>query len=152
MENEQIESVMSRRPQSIVEQHYTTFLADLKDRIRQAQYDAAKAVNTRIIRLYWEIGHQLSERMKDGWGKSVVENISKDIQMEFPGIQGFSSRNMWYMVQFYDQYSGNEFLQPLVAEISWSKHLIIMGRCKDTQERIRYTQAEIRQLRFHHSQ
>lgn len=116
-------------------QRYTAFLADLKDRIRQAQYDAAKAVNTHIIRLYWEIGRQLSERLNDGWGKSVVENISKDVQMEFPGIQGFSSRNLWYMVQFYDQYSGNEFLQPLVAEISWSKHLIIMGRCKDVQER-----------------
>lgn len=128
-------SVMGSRKEHVAEHHYSKFLSDLKDRIRQAQYDAAKAVNTHIIRLYWQIGQQLAEKQKDGWGKSVVETISKDIQKEFPGIQGFSSRNMWYMVQFYEQYADNEFLQPLVAEISWTKHLIIMSRCKDTQMR-----------------
>ena len=126
---------MGSRKEHVAEHHYSKFLSDLKDRIRQAQYDAAKAVNTHIIRLYWQIGQQLAEKQKDGWGKSVVETISKDIQKEFPGIQGFSSRNMWYMVQFYEQYADNEFLQPLVAEISWTKHLIIMSRCKDTQMR-----------------
>ena len=32
-------------------------------------------------------------------------------------------------------YQGNEIMQPLVAEISWSKHLVIMAKCKDLQER-----------------
>ncbi len=85
--------------------------------------------------MYWEIGHQLSLKQKEGWGKSVVENLSKDIQKEFPGIKGFSSRNMWYMVQFYEEYCRNEILQPLVAEISWTKHLVIMSRCKELQEK-----------------
>jgi predicted nuclease of restriction endonuclease-like (RecB) superfamily len=57
------------------------------------------------------------------------------LQKEFPGMPGFSARNIWYMQQFYAEYQGNEILQPLVAEISWSKHLIIMSKCKDLQER-----------------
>lgn len=64
-----------------------------------------------------------------------METLSQDIQKEFPGIKGFGSRNIWYMVQFYAEYQTDTILQPLVAEISWSKHLAIMTKCKDTQER-----------------
>jgi predicted nuclease of restriction endonuclease-like (RecB) superfamily len=104
-------------------------------RIRSAQYEAMRAVNKEMISLYWEIGKQITERQKIlGWGKSVVENLSRDIQEEFPGIQGFGSSNLWDMVRFYAEYQPNEFLQPLVAEISWTKHLIILTKCKDTQE------------------
>jgi len=39
------------------------------------------------------------------------------------------------MDQFYTEYQWNEFLQPLVAEISWAKHLVIMAKCKDVQEK-----------------
>ena len=39
-----------------------------------------------------------------------------------PGIQRFSSQNLWYMRQFYLAYHGHEKLQPLVGEISWAKH------------------------------
>lgn len=70
-----------------------------------------------------------------GWGKSVVETLSNDIQKEFPGIKGFGMSNMWDMARFYTEYHSNEFLQPLVGEISWSKHIIILTKCKDTQQR-----------------
>ena len=115
---------------------YSLFRDDILKRIRSAQYEAMRAVNKEIISLYWEIGRQITERQKAlGWGKSVVENLSHDIQEAFPGIQGFSARNMWDMARFYAEYQPNEFLQPLVAEISWTKHLIILTKCKDTQER-----------------
>jgi predicted nuclease of restriction endonuclease-like (RecB) superfamily len=115
--------------------HYQDFLREIKEKIRSSQYEASKAVNTAIITLYWDIGSRLAEKIKSGWGKSVVETLSNDIQKEFPGLHGLSSRNIWYMVQFYEQYAGSEILQPMVAEISWSKHLVIMGKCKNEQER-----------------
>ncbi len=113
--------------------YYGDFLGEIKDKIRGAQYQVAKAVNTAIINLYWDIGRSLLEKLKTGWGKAVIETLSNDIQKEFPGIPGFSARNIRYMVQFYEQYADNEILQPLVAEISWSKHLTIMTKCKDLQ-------------------
>jgi len=89
-----------------------------------------------MIALYWEIGRQITERQKAlGWGKSVVENLSKDIQKEFPGIQGFGVSNLRDMARFYTEYQSNEILQPLVGEISWTKHILILTKCKDTQER-----------------
>ena len=115
---------------------YSLFRDDILKRIRSAQYEALRAVNKELISLYWEIGRQITERQKVlGWGKSVVENLAHDIQEVFPGIQGFGPRNIWNMARFYAEYQPNEILQPLVAEISWTKHILILTKCKDTRER-----------------
>lgn len=115
---------------------YTLFRDEITTRIRSAQYEALKAVNKEMIALYWEIGKRITEQQAAlGWGKSVVETLSNDIQKEFPGIKGFGVSNMWDMARFYAEYQANEFLQPLVGEISWSKHIIILTKCKDTQQR-----------------
>ena len=48
------------------------------------------------VKLYWELGRVIVEQQnKDGWGKSVIEKLAKDLQMEFPRKQGFSTRNLW---------------------------------------------------------
>ena len=97
---------------------YQSFRNDVLRRIRSAQYEAMRAVNKEMISLYWEIGRQITERQKAlGWGKSVVENLSRDIQAEFPGIQGFGVSNLRDMARFYAEYQSNEILQPLVGEI-----------------------------------
>lgn len=57
------------------------------------------------------------------------------MQKEFPGIDGFSSRNLWLMRSLYLEYKDNKKLQPLVAEISWTHNLILMEKCKDLLER-----------------
>lgn len=43
-----------------------------------------------------------------------LELLEDDLQKEFPGIQGFSARNIWHMRDFCVT---NKKLQPLVAEI-----------------------------------
>src|SRR3989338_374339 len=119
-----------------LDEHYNRLLASVKERIRKAQYDALKAVNKELIALYWDLGRMIVDRQKKhGWGKAIVENLAEDLQKEFPGMQGFSVQNLWYMRQFYMEYHGNAKLQPLVGEISWTKHLIIMAQCKDDLER-----------------
>lgn len=119
---------------------YVVFITDLKRRIRTAQYAALKAVNKELLSLYWYIGQQIVEKQATlGWGKSVVEQLSKDIQTEFVGISGFSARNLWRMKQFYELYAPSEFLPPLVAEIGWSHNVVIMEKCKTNYDREFYT-------------
>jgi len=66
----------------------------------------------------------IAERQKDqGWGKSVVESLARDLQLEFPGTSGFSVQNLRYMRQFYMAYSGNSKLQPVVGEIRGLVHI-----------------------------
>ena len=112
-----------------------SFISEIKEKIRCSQYEALKSVNTALIRLYWEIGKSISEKQSESWGKSIVKVLSGELQKEFPGASGFSVSNLWYMAQFYAEYNGVEILEPLVREISWSKHIIIMKKCKNNQER-----------------
>ena len=111
------------------------FITDVKHKVRAAQYEALKAVNTELINLYWEIGKSITEKQTENWGKSVVATLSKELQKEFPKISGFSEANLWLMSQFYTEYQPVEILEPLVREISWSKHIAILKKCKNTQER-----------------
>ncbi|CAN1209465.1 hypothetical protein TUMEXPCC7403_04530 [Tumidithrix helvetica PCC 7403] len=115
---------------------YTELLVAVKQRIRAAQYEALRSVNRELAMLYWDIGKMIVTRQQgETWGKSVVEQLAKDLQAEFQGVSGFSARNIWNMRSFYLSYSQNEKLQPMVAEIGWSHNLAIMERCKDDLER-----------------
>lgn len=115
---------------------YKHLLVRAKELIREAQYNALKTVNKGLISMYWELGKIISNsQFKGSHGKSIVKKMALDLQKEFPGISGFSAQNLWYMRQFYLEYSKLPNLQPLVGEISWTKHLLIMARCKDGRER-----------------
>jgi len=118
------------------DKNYGQFLSSIKSRIRAAQYEALKAVNKELIELYWDIGKMIVERQKKyGWGKAIVESLSRDLQLEFPGTAGLSADNLWRMRKFYIQFHENVKLAPLVQEISWTKVIVIMESCKDDLER-----------------
>jgi predicted nuclease of restriction endonuclease-like (RecB) superfamily len=118
------------------ENEYLKFLKEIKERITSAQYAALRAVNKELINLYWDIGKSIVEKQKElGWGKSIVENLAKDLQTEFPGVVGYSSANLWRIRNFYYIYNENVKLAPLVREISWSKNIRIMEMCKSDEEK-----------------
>jgi len=97
---------------------YINFLSDIKQRVISARISAARSVNRELIALYWDIGRMIVEKqIKEGWGKSIVENLSRDLKQAFPGGKGFSSRNLWDMKRFYEQYAGHTNLRQAVAEL-----------------------------------
>ena len=115
---------------------YPRLLAEIKERVRSAQYEALKAVNTELVGLYWDIGRLIVERQADAkHGSAIADQLSKDLRAEFPGIGGFSRRNIFYMREFYLLYRDDERVQPLVAQIGWTHNLAILQRCKDPLER-----------------
>lgn len=94
---------------------YAPFIKEIKELIYRHQYEAMKKVNVELLTLYWEIGHRIDLRQREqGWGKSVVEVLAKELQKEFPGDRGYSSRNLWFMRQFYLEYSN---LEPQFEEL-----------------------------------
>ena len=99
---------------------YAAFLGEIKNRIHCAQVRAHLAVSRELILLYWQIGRDIVSRQKhEGWGKSVIERLASDVQKEFPGIEGFSARNIWRMRGLYLAYSeGLKFLPQAAAEIA----------------------------------
>ena len=100
--------IMPREPKD-----YAELLIQVKERVRSAQYEALKAVNKELVGLYWDIGGLIVQRLTGKtWGKSVVQQLSADLQNEFPAIMGFSASNLWRMKNFYETYASSEKLAP----------------------------------------
>jgi predicted nuclease of restriction endonuclease-like (RecB) superfamily len=96
---------------------YRQLIEDLKARVTAARISAARAVNRDLILLYWDIGRAIVEKQQAlGWGESVVEVISADLRQAFPGMRGFSSRNIWDMRRLYETYTAREFLAQAARE------------------------------------
>jgi hypothetical protein len=114
-----------------------SFIASIKEKIRFAQYEALKTVNTHLINLYWDIGKDISGKQSESWGKSIVPVLSNELQKEFPGISGFSVSNLWYMAQFYSEYHDIEFLEQNLwfEKLAGPSILLLVKKCKDNQER-----------------
>jgi predicted nuclease of restriction endonuclease-like (RecB) superfamily len=97
---------------------YPAFLAALKERILSARTSAARAVNSELILLYWDIGRGIMEKQRTaGWGDAVVERLAADLRAEFPDMRGFSADNLWRMRQFFAEYSTQGFLERAVPEM-----------------------------------
>jgi len=101
------------------ENEYRQWLIDLKKRIRQGQIKAAVKVNSELLHLYWDLGHDIVVRqMEATWGSKILERLSKDLLQEFPEMKGFSSTNLKYCKRFYLFYTqDNSIFQQLVEEI-----------------------------------
>ncbi len=101
----------------LVSPEYRDFIAGLKSRVQAARISAARAVNSEIILLYWDIGQGIVERQRAlGWGESVVELVAADLRRAFPEVKGFSPANVWRMRQFYATFSEQDFLAQVARE------------------------------------
>ena len=91
------------------------------EKIQLSKQEVYKKINVSLIELYWGIGEYISLKCtKENWGKSVVQELAKFINLKEPTIKGFTARGVWRMKQFYETYYLNKKLSPLVTQLSWS--------------------------------
>jgi len=115
---------------------YAALLTEIKERVRTAQVCAALAVNRELILLYWSIGRDISSRLNsEGWGTKVIDRLAKDLGAEFPGVEGFSPRNLRYMRSFAEAWPEPEILQQLIAKLPWGHQTRLLDRIKDRPTR-----------------
>ena len=131
---------------------YKDWLQDLKRKIQQSQIKAAIQVNSELLRLYWQIGKDIVEKQAQAkWGDGFLQTLSADLCKEFLTMKGFSYRNLksirqWYL--FYNQLDiiGKQVVSQLevsLFSIPWGHHIMIMQRCKNTQEALFYVHKTI---------
>ena len=105
--------------------------------MQQAQLKAVVAVNAELIVLCWQIGKQILDRQeKEGWGTKVIDRLSADLHAAFPQMKGFSIRNLKYMRSFAETYPDQQFVQEVLAQITWYHHITLLEKVKDEQERV----------------
>jgi len=114
--------------------------------IEGARVRSYQAVNTELIDLYWGIGERISQRIaSDGWGKSTIVSLAAYIRRRDPNARGFSAQNLWRMRQFYETWCGEKKLSALLRELSWTNNLLILGKCKRSEEREFYLGSAVRE-------
>lgn len=146
---------------------YSLWRKGIETLIDTAKLKAAINVNMELLSLYWNIGKQILDKQeKQGWGKKIIEQLSKDLMTKYPDDRGYSVRNLKYMRQFavaYPQFpfvqvplaqlkslpilqatlnkledEGTDFVQVPLAQISWYHHISLLSKVKDDAERAYY--------------
>jgi predicted nuclease of restriction endonuclease-like (RecB) superfamily len=114
--------------------------------IDAARTRAYQAANTALIDLYWAIGEHISGRVASaGWGQGTVQALAEYIHKRQPNAQGFSARNLWRMMQFFETYRRQPKLAALLRELSWTHNLLILSRSMRDEEREFYIRLCLRE-------
>lgn len=114
--------------------------------IETARHRAYQAVNTELVRLYWQLGEHISQKIASAqWGDGVVDELARAIARKYPGLRGFTRRNLFRMRQLFEAYGDNQKVSPLVTQLPWTHHLIILSQAKHPEEREFYIAAAIQE-------
>lgn len=120
--------------------------AEIAKIIEEARDNAYRKVNEELILMYQRVGQFLSEKSKEAnYGDGYIDSLAEYIQNQFPGIKGFNRRGLYRMKQFYETYADNEKVFPLVTQLSWTNHLLIMSGSKSDEEREFYMRLAIKE-------
>lgn len=112
---------------------YKVLLENIKQEVLNAQYKAIYAVNKELMFMYWHIGKIILDNSQ--WGNKYIDSLSMDLKMEFPEMKGFSTRNLKYMRKFAKEYPDFQFVQEVLAQITWYHNIILMDKIDDIEER-----------------
>jgi len=151
---------------------YQQFLAEVVNLVQKHRVVAVQSVQTLSNQLYWNIGELILLKQKEfGWGKSVVEKLSKDLNHQLGDAISWSPRNLWLMRQLVDEYTnlkqlvsdskiqdqnGSEIdrlhqialdvekVKQLVSETPWGHNILILQKVKDNAARVFYLQSTIK--------
>lgn len=142
---------MSNDLKIVNNEEYQMWINDIKQLVHVSQLKAAVQVNTEMIRMYLEIGKEISQKQVESvWGIGFYSTMSFSMKKEFPNVKGFSVTNLKYMKRFYEFYClAEENRQQLVDDleqicmIPWGHHILIMTKCKDVEEAIFYVNKTI---------
>ena len=120
--------------------------AEVLQLIQQSHQRAYQAANSELIDLYWRVGEYISRKLQSAeWGDGVVTELAQYIARRQPGIRGFSRQNLFRMRQFFEAYQASEMVSPLVRQLPWTHHLIILGQSKRAEEREFYIRLAARE-------
>jgi predicted nuclease of restriction endonuclease-like (RecB) superfamily len=110
---------------------YAALLTEIKERVRSAQVRAWFAVSRELVLLYWSIGREIPVRQDaEGWITKVIERLAKDLGVEFPGVEGFSPRNLKYMRSPAEAWPDSARVPQVVALLPWGHLRVLLDRLK----------------------
>ena len=126
----------------IIDKEFRNIVNNIKKEIKTTQTKIIIESNKNLINLYFKIGKILNDNFK--YGNKFIDDISHELRLEFPNIDGFSVRNLKYMKKFYLEYKDDELVQRIVAQLPWRHNIALMSKLKDNKIRKIYAEATIK--------
>ncbi len=124
-------------------ENYGNFLESLKERVRSAQMQALRTVNTQLVSLYWSIGQEILIRQdQNGWGSGVINRLAQDLHTEFPDMKGLSRSNLFYMRGLAAEWP-EPIVQQAVGQLPWGHITVLLDKKLDHQGRDWYAAAAV---------
>ncbi|MGN1157281.1 MAG: YhcG family protein [Agathobacter sp.] len=126
-----------------IDAEYKRWIQELSLRYRQSQIKASIRVNSEMLRFYWSVGKDITERQFDNkYGSHFYENLSRDLVAALNVKKGFSPTNLKYTKYFYQLYSSlaENRQQPaddfeLLFCIPWSHHQRIIDKVQGDSQK-----------------
>ena len=122
-------------------ERYFEVLNDIKNTLLVTRNKIVLNANKDLILMYYNIGLKLIENNK--WGASFIDTLAKDLKIEFPTLKGMSARNLRYMQKFATEFENDEFLQGVLAKLSWNHNQILLDKIKDKKIRKWYAKESV---------
>lgn len=125
-----------------IEQDFKTSIKEIKDDIKNTQIKVIQQVNRELILLYFRIGKKLNDNFK--YGNKYIDELSREIKIDFPNVKGYSVRNLKYMKTFYLEYKDDKVVQQLVAQLPWGHNTLLIQKIKNKAIRKIYVESTIK--------
>lgn len=125
----------------IDDSEYLKTIEAIKQDIKSAQYKAVLSVNSTLILLYYHIGQVINEYKS--WGNKFVDNLSRDIKLEFPVAKGYSVRNLKYMAKLATVFPDSVIVQEVLAQLPWYQNITLLDKIKNRDIHIWYAKKAI---------
>jgi len=125
----------------INDNNYISVVNDIKAQIKKAQYKAVLAANSELITLYWNIGVIINANSV--WGNKFIDNLARDIKLDFPNATGYSVRNLKYMAKFAKTFPDFEIVQATLAQLTWYHNMALMDKVKDVKAQLWYAKQTV---------
>ena len=148
LENDNL--VVSNEDKNLLPNGYPEWQKSIEQLIEISKLRAAINVNADTLKLYWNIGNSILQKQKEkGWGKKVIEQLSKDLTNRFPNDRGYSVRNLGYMKYFAQEYPDFPILQVPLAKLKGQaiRHVSLAKLGDKEQE---FVQVPLAQITWYH--
>lgn len=113
--------------------------------IDAARRRAYQSVNVELVRLYWDLGQIISAKIASAEWRRSRRRAGGSLDRRFPGMRGFTRRNLFRMRQFFEAYRTDKRVSPVVTQLPWTHHLIILSQVRSVEAREFYVLAAIKE-------
>ena len=96
---------------------FVSAVKDIKLAILQARANAARLANAEALKLYFYVGGYISKKTRSAkWGSGAIDALSNQLQVELPGLRGFSASSIKRMRIFFEAWAPFISIRPLATD------------------------------------